>query len=132
MPYMEKALLKATQKLGSVENFYPEKLLNDLGDADTVLAGALNLKIFDALDGDDALVEALIAHFEKLPPALDAAILAGIRSALQRGLRTQVLWQPAYDFELRVWEVSDDARTTGTLTIHILSPHPEEPRPSKG
>lgn len=75
------------------------------------------------LEPDQA--EELRRFFTQLPRSLDAAVLAGLRSALERGLRTQVTWQPGYDFELRAWEVSEG--DAGVLNLHVLSPHPDEP-----
>ncbi len=129
MPYMESALLQATQLFAPIERFDPQGLLEAIEGVDNLLDGAERMGLFEVLDGPYG--DALRKHFQKLPPSVDASILAGLRSALERGLRTQFIWKPAYDFELRMWEVSDGGHAPGTLTFQILSPHPEEP-PEKG
>jgi hypothetical protein len=104
------------------EGFNPGQMLEDTADATTLLEAVHSLGLFDAIDPQygDAF-EALLAD---MPPALDAAILAGVRNALGRGLRTQIVWQPAVAYELRTWEAS--AGSEGALTIHLLSPDPME------
>jgi hypothetical protein len=131
MPYMEKSLLHATQVFAPLEGFDPKGLLDVLGGVDNLLDGATKMGIFDAVSDDPRYADALRVHFEKLPPSIGACILAGLRSALERGLRTQFIWKPAYDFELTMWEVSDKGQAPGTLTFQILSPHPDEPAPRK-
>jgi hypothetical protein len=131
MPYMEKSLRYATNMFAPLEQFEPKGLLDALAGVDNLLDGATRMGIFETLD-DPAYAEALRKHFAKLPPSIGASILAGLRSALERGLHTQFIWKPAYDFELTMWEVSADGKAPGTLTFQILSPHPDEPPPSKG
>ena len=63
-----------------------------------------------------------------IPPAVDAAIVAAVRSALERGLRAAISWQPGYDFELRIWDVSHDGH--GLVNVHLVSPHPVEAVPA--
>jgi hypothetical protein len=129
MPYMEKSLLHATRVFAPIEEFDPKGLLDALGEVDNLIDGATKMGIFGVLGDDQRYGAALRAHFEKLPPSIGASILAGLRSALERGLRTQFIWKPAYDFELTMWEVSDKGHAPGTLTFQILSPHPDEPEP---
>ena len=122
MPYVVKSILRANEVFANLDAFEPEALLDAISEAETVLDGAEALGLFDVLDEDNAM--SLRDFFASVPPALDAAVLAGMRSALSRGVRTQITWQPGYDFELRAWEASEGSH--GLLNIHILSPHPLE------
>ena len=123
MPYMQAMVLRATDVFAQLDDFNPEALLEAIGDAETILEGAELLGLFDVLSGPQA--DGLREFLELMPPSLDAALVAGLRSALQRGLRTQFTWQPGYDFELRAWEVSSGS--DGVVNFHIVSPHPDEP-----
>ena len=120
-----KSILYANEVFASLDAFEPEALLEVIGDVETVLDGADALGLFDVLDEDNAAF--LRDFFASVPPALDAAVLAGMRSALSRGVRTQITWQPGYDFELRAWEASEGSH--GLFNVHILSPHPPELAP---
>jgi len=57
-----------------------------------------------------------------------------MKSALSRGLPVGVSWQPGYDFELRVWDVSGPAGEgepwVGMVNVHLISPHPDEAPPA--
>ena len=123
MPYMEASILRANEFFSAVDGFDPEGLMAAIGDAGTLLEGAENLGLFDVIGSQYGNV--LRDFFTLMPPSLDAAILAGLRSALGRGVRVQFMWQPGYDFEMRAWEISEG--TDGALHFHILSPHPREP-----
>ncbi len=67
--------------------------------------------------------------FAGIPDAVDAGMMAAVRSALARGLRVGISWQPGYDYELRVWDVSDGAE--GMVNVHLISPHPVETLPAR-
>lgn len=123
MPYMQSAILRANEVFARLDGFEPESLLEAIGEARGIRDGAESLGLLDVLEPDQA--DALRAFLDALPPGLDAAILAGLRSALERGVRTQFTWRPAYEFELRAWEVSEGS--AGVLNMVISSPHPEEP-----
>jgi hypothetical protein len=126
MPYVVASMLRANEVFANLDAFNPEALLDAISGAETVLEGADALGLFDVLDPDNAA--ALREFFAQVPPAIDAAVLAGLRSALSRGLRTQITWQPGYDFELRAWEASEGS--SGLFNVHILSPHPPEIAPA--
>lgn len=101
--------------------------LGALGDATDIDAGAQALGLFDVLPAADA--ELLRGFLAAVPASLHAAVLGALRSALGRGLRTQFTWQPGYDAEVRVWEVSDetDAGWDGLVNVFLTTPHPPEP-----
>ncbi len=126
MPYVVASMLRANEVFAQLDGFEPTALLEAISEAGTVLDGADALGLFDVLDAENAA--ALRTFFARVPPALDAAVLAGMRSALSRGVRTQITWQPGYDFELRAWEASEGS--SGLFNIHIISPHPPEIAPS--
>lgn len=122
MPYMQLAVLRANEVFAGVEGHEPQRLRADLGDARTVRATGEALGLFDVLE--ERVGAGLREYLDRLPAGLDAAMVAALHSALERGLRTQLVWQPGYDFELRMWEVSEG--TDGVLTMMIVSPHPPE------
>ena len=125
MPYIVASILRANEVFARVDGFEPDALLAAIDGAPTLLDGAERLELFSVLDADNA--EVLREFFTAVPPALDAAILAGLRSALSRGVRVQFSWQPGYEFELRAWERSEGS--FGVANFHILSPEPPEVAP---
>lgn len=130
MVYVAKAILMAQELFGAVEDFDPAALLQALGDAETVGDTADILGLIDALEGDD-LKDLMRGFLSSIPPAIDAAMMAAVRNALGRGLRTGISWQPGYAFELRVWDVTkqeDDESWVGMVNVHLVSRDPEEPQ----
>jgi hypothetical protein len=122
MPYLVETLAKAQETLASLENFEPDALLDGLGETSTVGEAAELLGLIDPLPSEQQ--EPMRSFLASIPPAIDAGMMAALRSALGRGLRVQISWQPAYEFELRVWDVSDGSQ--GMVNIHLSSPHPVE------
>jgi hypothetical protein len=125
MPYLTDTILMAQEAFGKLENFQPNALLDALGDASTIVEGAETLGLIDVLPVEQQ--DPMRSFLASIPPAVDAGMMAAIRSALRRGLRVQISWQPAYDFELRVWDVSEG--THGMVNVHLGSPHPVEATP---
>ena len=123
MPFMIASVLQANEVFGSLEHFNPEGLIEDIGSAETLVAVGEALSLFDVLPTEQA--DALKLFLADVPASLDAAMVAGLRNALGRGLRTQLTWQPGYEFELRAWEVSEGS--AGLVNLHLVTPHPEEP-----
>lgn len=100
--------------------------LETLQDATDIDAGAEALGLYEVLPpADGALLRGFLAD---VPASLHGAVLGALRSALSRGLRTQFTWQPGYDHELRVWEVSDETATgwDGMVNVFLTTPHPPE------
>ena len=62
---------------------------------------------------------------EGVPAGLQEAIRATIFSALNRDPRSAITfaWAPAYDYELKVWDVAPTAATPGGITILLKSPY---------
>ncbi|MDQ1467751.1 MAG: hypothetical protein QOH10_2166 [Actinomycetota bacterium] len=124
--YMAKAILAAQEVFGKLSGFEPESLLEILADVETVRESAEILGLMDVLDTEwqDPMREFLTS----IPPAIDVAMMAVIRSSLARGLQTGISWQPGYAFELRVWDVSGqdaEGQPRGMVNLHLVSPDPE-------
>jgi hypothetical protein len=123
VPYMVPMILRANELFSSIDGFEPDDLLALIAGQETVLDAADAAGLFAVLPDDQAA--GLRDYLSYLPAGLDAALLAGLRSALERGLRTQMTWAPGYEFEVRAWEVSDGS--DGLLNLHVVGPHPVEP-----
>jgi hypothetical protein len=50
-----------------------------------------------------------------------------MRSALERGLRVTLTWEPAYYFELKVWDVSklEGETWVGLVNVNLSARDPE-------
>ena len=123
MPFMVASVLRTNEVFGALEGFSPGDLLDAIGDARTVLDVGEALGLFDVLPVEQAA--ALKEFLTTIPGSLDAAMIGGMRNALERGVRAQLTWQPGYDFELRAWEVSEGS--DGLVNLQLLTPHPPEP-----
>ncbi len=123
MVYGTMMVLRLNELVGRIEDFEPQGLQRLVEQHDTILAAAESADLFAVLPDDQA--EALRAFLDTIPASIDAAVLAALRSGLERGVRAQFTWAPAYDFEVRIWESSDGAN--GLLNIYLASPHPPEP-----
>jgi hypothetical protein len=124
VPYSIASLQYANEQFGPLEGFRPDEMLALVEGIETVAEG---LTALGALGGgvvSDGNADGLRELLADLPPSLDQMILAALRSALRRGLRTQVTWKPGYDFELQAWESSDGDQ--GLLNLLVISPHPRE------
>jgi hypothetical protein len=129
MPGMVATVLRLNKWLCDVDEFNPDQLLELIANPDmTVLEAAEALGAIDAIapEKQDLMREFL----QSIPPACAAAGFAAVRSALGRGLRVQLTWQPAAAFEVRVWDVSDDQLQQGMVNVFVLSPDPEASPPS--
>jgi hypothetical protein len=115
--------MRANEVFSALDEWEPEGLLGTIDGAETVIQMGERLGVFDVLAPDYA--DALKQFLAEVPESLDAAIVGAVRNALSRGLRSQLTWQPGYEFELRLWEVSDGSE--GLLNVHIVTPHPDEP-----
>lgn len=128
MPHSDPFILGANALFAPAndESFDPGGHLDTLHGATDIDHGAELLGIYDVLPADQA---ALLRDFlAAIPPSLHAAVLGALRSALSRGLRTQFTWQPGYDTEVRVWEVSDQTEVgwRGMVNVFLTTPHPPE------
>jgi hypothetical protein len=55
-----------------------------------------------------------------VPASLEAALLGGLASAVERDLHVSVTWKPSYDFELTMWESTRAG--VGGMTMLLASP----------
>ncbi len=129
MPYVVAFIEQANQIFGPSDAFDPEALLRALDGVDAVREGIERFALLDAIE-DEGNQQVAREFLELLPRSLDAAILAALRSALERGLPTQFTWKPGYAFELCLWESTtyekDEGRWVGLVNIMIISPDPPE------
>lgn len=121
MVYIVSAMLLANQMTAPISDFDPAALLDRVGDAGTLGEAVDRLGLYDVVDEDWRGV--MSEFLASIPPAVDAAIVASARSALERGVRVSFVWQEAPSFEVRVWETSRGGR--GVVTIFIRSVEPE-------
>jgi hypothetical protein len=108
--------------------FDPQGLLRALEGVESVSEGIERFELLGAIESE-AQQRVAEEFIRLLPLSLDAAILAALRSALERGLRTQFTWKPAYAFEVDLWESSEqrsDGTWVGLVNIMIFSPDPPE------
>jgi hypothetical protein len=129
VPYVVAFIEQANQIFGPTEGFDAEALARMLEGVDSVRDAVERFELLDAIEGDQN--RAVAAEFlQLLPPSLDAAVLAVVRSALARGLPIQFTWKPGYAFELGLWESSlheeDKGRWVGLVNVLIVSPDPPE------
>lgn len=128
MPYVVAFIGQANQIFGPAGEWDPQALLDALEGIESVRDGIERFELLGAIERDDQ--RQVAAEFlQLLPRSLDAAILAALRSALERGLRTQFTWKPGYAFELCLWESTKqeaEGRWVGLVNIMIISPDPPE------
>jgi hypothetical protein len=131
VPYMQSLMLDANTFFGPAGPFDGPALAAQLGDASTVADGVERLGLVEVyrerLGASHAA--ALVDFLSTLPPSLDRALVAGLRSALERGLRTQFTWRPGAAFELQTWETAtqEGDEWVGLVNILLVSPEPPEP-----
>lgn len=132
MVYMSLLLAKANEVFAPTQNLNAAYMFEALSEVGSVAQAAQEL-----LGLDDVIEpqwrQPLIDFLHTIPPSIDVAALAATRDALRRGLRVTVTWQPAYAFELRVWDVTrqePDGSWVGMVNVHIASRDPELERPT--
>ena len=129
MPYVVAFIEQANQIFGPLGDFDPEALLRALEGVESVGEGIERFELLGAIEKEEQ--QRVAEQFIRLlPPSLDAAILAALRSALERGRPTQFTWKPGYAFEVGLWESSkyeeEEGRWVGLVNILIVSPDPPE------
>lgn len=125
MPYVNAAMHLANHTFAPMEEVDTARLGAPLREAGSLVDLADKLGLFEVL-AEERRTE-LQAFLASTPPSLDAAILAAIGSAVERGIHSQLVWQPAYDWRVEAWEVSAEGfEAPGALTIVISAPHPYE------
>lgn len=81
--------------------------------ADTVREAVESAGVLDRLSSDDGRVEAR-AVLAAIPPAVDAAIIAALESAFERGLPIEVIWLET-DVETIEARISEEPYRNGQL-----------------
>jgi hypothetical protein len=129
VPYIVAFIQQANQIFDPPGVIDSDGLLEALNGVDTVLEGIAQFELLGAIE-DDEIRRLALEFIQLLPPSLDAAVLAVLRSALSRGLKTQFTWKPNYAFGLDLWESSkfdEEAGVwVGLVNVLILSPDPIE------
>lgn len=86
----------------------------------------------DAVRALDMEVDELAPYLDLLPVGLQEALRALIFSALTReGGRQPITfaWVPSYDYELKLWDVSETPATPGGITAILGSRYPTDAHP---
>jgi hypothetical protein len=85
----------------------------------------------DKRDAEYVPIEAAKAFIESMPEGLHEAIRAVIRANLLRDdpLPITFAWQPGYDWELTINDVSDTEETRGGITMIVKSRYPSDRHP---
>lgn len=121
MPYMQAAVeaMNYAGQLDRVRRRSPEEWDEVFGGEPSarsvveVMERALDYQVDDGLR----------RYIEAWPPALAQGLLAAIHDALRSHQRVSVIWAPAYDFELRMWQALP-GDTPGGLVIEFSGPYP--------
>jgi hypothetical protein len=131
MPHSTGFILSANALFAPLddEEFGPEGHLETLQDVVDIDEGAERLGLYAVLSPAEGVL--LRGFLAAVPGAMHAAVVGAVRSALSRGLRTQFTWQPGYDHELRLWEVSEETEAgwEGLVNVFLITPHPPEATP---
>ena len=122
-----------------------QTFLNELNKAfarENIAGTAKNLAAFAPGQNLDAAIDALIGraapinphlkqYLATMPPSIVDALLSIIYHTLRREKRTSIVfsWNPAYDFELRVWEAPDTAQTRGGISVTLKGRYPGDKHP---
>jgi hypothetical protein len=125
MVYIAMVLVKANEVFAPMQSFEPADLLEMLNGADTLADAAQLLDLESVVPAE--WQQAMMDLLENVPPSIDAAAMAAIRKALERGLRVMITWQPAYTYGLHVWDVTkfENDAWVGLVNVHISSRDPE-------
>jgi len=123
MPFMENPLLVANELFAPPQGFDAQPLLDGLSGVGT-LGEAIGLLGLPDREADAHLAEPFSTFVAEMPPSLDAAVLAAVRSALERGLRVQFGWRPAVGWSVDLHERSQGPN--GLLRVEFASPEPVE------
>jgi hypothetical protein len=125
MVYGSMILVKANALFSPLEGFDPASLRDMLDGVETIAQAANSLGMEGVVPSE--FQQPLMDFLETIPPSIDAAALAAMRSALERGLRVTLTWEPAYYFELKVWDVSklEGETWVGLVNVNLSARDPE-------
>jgi hypothetical protein len=110
--------------------FGPDNIGNpDLNPADAFAEG---IRLADLVEDEKWVNRRFAVDFiESMPEAIHEAIRAVIRANLKRDNPVPITfaWQPGYDWELTVNDVTNTAQTAGGITVILRSRYPSDPHP---
>lgn len=103
----------------------------ELNPVDAFAEGVHLADLVREADDDDFPREAVASFLQEMPTAIHEAIRAVIRADLKREkpLPITFAWQPGYDWELTVNDVSSTDETAGGITIIVRSRYPKDTHP---
>jgi hypothetical protein len=130
MPYVNTAMHAANHAFAPIEEVDAQRLAPALREAGSLADVADKLGLYDLLPQERR--GELRTFLDSVPPSLDAAIRGAMLSAVQRGLHTQLMWKPAYDWAVEMWEVADGIEPPGALSVLLQAPHPFEEGAKRG
>jgi hypothetical protein len=112
------------------ERFNPQNISDsELNPPDAFAEG---VRLADLVEDQEHVpMEAAVAYLDSMPEGIQEAIRAVIRSNLQRDnpLPITFAWQPGYDWELTINDVSNTEKTHGGITMIVRSRYPDDPHP---
>jgi hypothetical protein len=130
MPLKHAAIFYINRKFSKIGNYDPGALLDTIGGSTTLIELAGSLGLAEEAKLDQEQVSELLQFIDSMPDTLDVAMVAAIKQALRDGYWVQLTWQPAVDWELRMWALHDDrGAQSGVLNLFVLSPNPDAPAP---
>jgi len=66
-----------------------------------------------------------LAYLQAIPPVLQEAVRASIAAAIDGSKEVQVLYAPAYDFELHIWDYGE------AVSVQVRGPYTEATMPER-
>jgi len=88
-------------------------------------------ELSDAVRALDPDLDDLAPYLDLLPIGIKEALRALIYSALVRETRQPMTfaWAPSYDYEMKLWDVSNTEQTAGGITVLLGSRYPSDRHP---
>jgi hypothetical protein len=127
VPYHHPVIFKLNRKFSKLGGRYdPRALLGQIGGARTLVEVAAALDLASDPDVNERLPE-LLDFVGTMPDALDVAVVAALKQALQDEYWIQITWQPGVAWELRTWALEPEGSAErGVLNLSLISPNPPE------
>jgi hypothetical protein len=118
MPAAAPVTHKANQILDGTDLTAQEAAHEAVIGAHTVREAVERVRLLEGMD--DPIVTEALAVLEGLPRAVDGALLAALKSALERRIPVGLEWEEGDIMGLRINEVGDGA---GHVDIVVITPH---------
>ena len=121
MPALQTVLGKLNQAFGTEEGLRRLVANKSLFAPDAELGSGL------IIQKDAPLFKLYQKYLDNIPGSIAATLKSVMRYALDQNPPTHVTfaWAPSYDYEITVWEVPDNKKTRGGITVLIKSPYPQ-------